>query len=256
MPAFKLSKWYLDCVTDSGDASIAYTGTVRWGMVRLHYSSLLETTGSCVSERHSLRKQREPEAQDSLISWRAKTLKMDGEWRADSVALRDTIYSSQNGSIEWNCLMPQAHTRFRSRRGLGYAEHLTMTIPPWKLPIQTLRWGRFTSARDWITWIDWQGEFSRQMVYMNAKLVQSQLLEDDRIEFDNGAILIMDRSLVIRDGPLGTTALSVIPGVKKTFPARLLQVNECKWRSRARLEQTGKPAVEGWAIHERVTWPK
>src|SRR5262249_4477885 len=187
--------------------SIAYTGTVRWGLVRLHYSSLLESTGSRVTEQHSLRKQREPETHDSLISWRAKTLKMEGEWRTDSVALLDTIYRSQNGSIEWNCLMPQAHTRFKNRRGLGYAEHLTMTIPPWKLPLQTLRWGRFTSARDWTTWIDWQGEFSRRMVYRNGKLVQTLLLEDDRIEFDNG-VLVLDRSLVIRDGPVGTTARS------------------------------------------------
>src|SRR5262249_61984706 len=98
MPAFMLSKWYLDCVTDSGDASIAYTGTVRWGMVRLHYSSLLETTGICVSERHSLRKQREPEAQDFLISWRAKTLKMDGEWRCGSRAFGYTSYKFPNGA--------------------------------------------------------------------------------------------------------------------------------------------------------------
>ena len=54
MAAFRLSKWYLDCVTDSGDASIAYTGTVDWGFVHLHFSSLLETTagqGSSLGHR-------------------------------------------------------------------------------------------------------------------------------------------------------------------------------------------------------------
>jgi hypothetical protein len=144
----------------------------------------------------------------------------------------------------------------RDRCGLGYAEHLTMTVPPWKLPIQTLRWGRFTSASDWIVWIDWQGEFSRRIVYRNGKNAAPSVLEDDRIEFDDGYRLRMDRSLTIREGALGTTALSAVPGIRKTFPARLLEIDECKWRSRGRLEKPGSPAVEGWAIHEIVTWPK
>ena len=62
MAAFELSKWYLDCVTASGDASIAYTGTVNWGPVRLHYASLLESTAGVVKAKHSLR----PEAQPNI----------------------------------------------------------------------------------------------------------------------------------------------------------------------------------------------
>jgi hypothetical protein len=107
-----------------------------------------------------------------------------------------------------------------------------------------------------VVWIDWQGEFARRIVYLNGHAVSASQLEDDRIEFKDGSLLTMDRSLVLREGPLGTTALSVIPGVRKTLPARLLQVNERKWRSRARLQPAGRPAVEGWAIHERVIWPQ
>ena len=254
--AFKLSKWYLDCITDAGDVSIAYTGTVRWGMFHLHYSSLLESTAERITTRSSLREQDEPKEQSGRLGWQSKALDLDGQWQADSVALRETVYSGPDGAIEWNCLMPRAQVRLRERCGLGYAEHLTMTVPPWKLPIQTLRWGRFTSASDWIVWIDWQGEFSRRIVYRNGKDDPPHVLEDDGIEFDDGCRLRMDRKLTIREGPLGTTALSVIPGIRKTFPARLLEIDECKWRSRARLEKPGSPAIEGWAVHERVTWPR
>jgi hypothetical protein len=256
MPAFKLSKWYLDCVTDAGDASIAYTGTAHWGVVRLHYSSLLESTGGLVTSQHSLREQDEPAVEGNLIRWQSKTLGMEGEWESSSAPLRETIYSSPEGSITWHCFMPKAITRFRDRRGLGYAEHLTMTIAPWKLPIDTLLWGRFTSAQDSVVWIDWQGESPRRLVFVNGEPVSVSVLDDDRIEFQDGSLLTMDRSLVLREGALGSTALSVIPGIRKTFPARLLQVNECKWRSRTRFQSPGKPAVEGWAIHERVSWPK
>jgi hypothetical protein len=256
MTLFKLSKWYLDCVTDPGDVSIAYMGTLDWGLFRLHYSSLLESTADRITARHSLREQEEPTVRDHSILWSAKAFSIDARWQSDSVALRETILSSPEGLVEWHCLMPRARALFRDRVGLGYAEHLTMTIPPWKLPIENLRWGRFISTSDWVVWIDWQAEFSRRIVYLNGQQVPVLALEDEQIKFEDGALLTMDRSLVIRDGPLGTTALSAIPGVNNTFPARILQVNECKWRSRARLQLPNGATVEGWVIHEKVSWPK
>ena len=256
MPAFELSKWYMDCVTSLGDASIAYTGMLNWGPIRLHYSSLLESTAEFVGARHSLRPQTEPNTDRCSLRWQSGALKIEGEWQADSREMRETIFASDAGSIEWHCLMPRAQARVHNRLGLGYAEHLTITIAPWKLPIRTLRWGRFLTRSDWIVWIDWLGGFTRRTVYLNGQIAPTSLLEDGQIEFRDGARLILDRSLVLREGPLGATALSVIPGVWDTFPARLLKVNECKWRSLGRFERPGIPPVEGWVIHERVEWPK
>lgn len=258
---FFLSKWYLDCVTDLGDASIAYTGEVAWGAFRLHYTSLLESEGSRTTERHSLRKQCQPQTKDRCVYWETNALRTNGEWRVDSakskeVCIERTIFHSAQGSIEWHCLAPNAFARVGKRSGLGYAEHLKMTVPPWKLPIQCLRWGRFTSNSHWIVWIDWHGENSQRIVYANGQELHAPAVEDGRIELANGARLTMDRSLVLRDGPLGTTALSHIPGIGKTFPARLLQVHECKWRSKGRLEWPGQLTTQGWVIHERVEWPK
>ena len=256
MAAFHLSKWYLDCVTDPGDTSIVYTGTVHWGPSRLHYSSLLESASQSISTRHSLRRQTQPIIDHSSLRWQSKALKIDGEWQAGSREIRCTIFSCDTGSIEWHCLMPRALVRIRDRSGLGYAEHITMTVAPWKLPIRTLRWGRFESPSDWIVWIDWLGEFTRRLVYWNGQVAEVELLEDSEIEFRDGARLTMDRSLVLREGPLGKTVLSNLPGVRDTFPARLLRVSECKWRSRARLLRPGASPVEAWAIHERVDWPE
>jgi hypothetical protein len=152
--------------------------------------------------------------------------------------------------------MPRARTCIHKLAGLGYAEHLNITIAPWKLPVRILRWGRFATLSDWIVWIDWIGDFTRRIVYRNGHMAPASLLEDGRIEFSDGARLTMDRSLILREGPLGATALSAIPGVEDSFPARLLRVSECKWRSHGRFERPGMPAVEGWAIHERVEWPE
>jgi len=85
----------------------------------------------------------------------------------------------------------------------------------------------------------WMGDFTRRIVYRNGEMAPTSVIEDCQIEFLDGSLLILDRSLVLREGPLGATALSAIPGVRETFPARLLKVNECKWRSRARFERPG-----------------
>lgn len=258
---FSLSKWYLDCVTDTGDASIAYTGEVVWGKFRLRYASLLESAGARVTERHSLRNQIEPQIKNGRLHWGSNVLQADGEWELDWPApkcagIEKTIFRSPQGSVKWHCLAPNAKARLGTRSGLGYAEHLAVTVPPWKLPIQSLSWGRFTSDSHWVVWIDWRGEPSQRIVYANGEAVRAAVIEDGRVELANGAQLTMDRSLVLRDGPLGTAALSRIPGIQKIFPARLLQVRECKWRSRGRLECQGGLILEGWTIHERVEWPK
>ena len=53
MSGFHLSKWYLYCATDAGDASIVYSGDVCWGRLNLHYSSVLESTEGHTSRRSS-----------------------------------------------------------------------------------------------------------------------------------------------------------------------------------------------------------
>lgn len=255
MPAFELSKWYLDCVSATGDVSIAYTGTAHWGPIRLHYSSLLDSTADKVRTRHSLRPQSAPRIDLGTLRWQSRALHVDAEWQHDSPELRETVFASSEGFVEWHCLMPRAHARLRDRVGFGYAEHLRMTLAPWRLPLDTLRWGHFATPSHWIVWIDWRGGFSRQIVYRNGLLAPAVRLDDGAIEFSDGARLSLDRSLVLRSGPLGSTALSVIPGVRDLLPARLLEIDECKWRSRGRFACPGAPPVEGWAIHEKVEWP-
>ncbi len=254
MALFSLSKWYLDLVTDLGEVAIVYTGIVRWGPVRLNYSSILETMGGRVSERHSLRAHQKPQLKNPTVCWNSKALGFDSVWEAIFPALRETIYDSAKGSIKWHCIAPVARVVSQKRSGLGYVEHLEMSIAPWQMPIRTLRWGRFTSSTDYVTWIDWQGDFRRRVVYMNGKTISCLNLDDNRLAGDDGTELLMDRSLVLRDGPLGATALSGVPGIRKTFPARLLQIRECKWRSRSQLLRKGMPPVEGWTIHEVVNW--
>ena len=60
------------------------------------------------------------------------------------------MYRESAGSIVWTCLQPGSRVNIslgdRQLAGLGYAECLSVTLPPWRLPLSELRWGRFVSA--------------------------------------------------------------------------------------------------------------
>jgi hypothetical protein len=67
--------------------------------------------------------------------------------------------------------------------------------------------------------------------------------------------LSLDTGTILRDGLLGSTALSVIPHLDRLFPDSILNMRECKWLSRAVLRRPGHPDSIGMAIHEVVDWP-
>lgn len=84
-----------------------------------------------------------------------------------------TVYESADGRIDWECRQPAADARVRLAggreiTGLGYAERLRMTIPPWRLPLRTLRWGRFLAAGESWVWIDWQGPHVARFAFRNG----------------------------------------------------------------------------------------
>jgi hypothetical protein len=141
-------------------------------------------------------------------------------------------------------------------RGWGYVEHLRLSLPPWRLPICRLQWGRFINATDALVWIDWRGPYNRQAVYHNGAAVVAQVIGDREIRLaDSETVLTLDTSAVLREGALGATALAVLPNLDRLFPAAMLNVRERKWLSRAVLRRPGQPDSVGMAIHEVIEWP-
>ncbi len=237
MPAmFHLSKWYLDCVTGDGRVFVAYSARLRWRALTLDYTSVLGGR-SCLKECPP------PDCSGDRIRWRAPEVGVEGEWQALEAPVSQTLYDA-DGTVEWNCRQPRGRTEVHvgreCLRGLGYVERLTMTVPPWRLPIDELRWGRLLTEAGSVVWIDWRGPYAKQLVLRNGVPTEPELLA--RIDLDQG--------LVLRDGALGKTALAAIPKVERLFPWRILRARETKWRSRGSLD-----GASGWAIHEVVRWP-
>ena len=69
---FRLHKWYLDVVTDTGDVLILYAGTVECGRIAFDYASVLQyrdgvTREQCIAEFET------PACVASVCSWRPET---------------------------------------------------------------------------------------------------------------------------------------------------------------------------------------
>jgi len=257
--SFLLTKWYLDCVAESGDAAILYVADLRWDALTVHYGSLLTVLGGMIGFTSSLRGGAAPEVQDRKIEVSLPHLDVEGTWHALRSPIQRTVFESEHGSVEWRCLQPmsQAELLFRGTArltGRGYAECLTLSILPWKLPMNELHWGRFLSEQDALVWIDWRGPHRQRVVFHNGGECQVKSVTESEIVFANSDTrLELDRGLVLRQGRLGDTVFSGISRLARLLPRSMLSVNECKWRSRGVMHSSGGES-SGYAIHEVVKW--
>jgi hypothetical protein len=253
---FLIRKWYLDCVSESGDAVIVYSAELSWRALRTYYSSFLAKKDAVTCRTSMAECAPENNAGDTL-SIRAPRLGLDGSWKQSLASVKHTILESPAGNVEWNCVHPKAFARVNVAgigefSGLGYVECLTMSIPPWRLPMNHLRWGRFLSEEDSLVWIDWQGPFATQLCIYNGIAYTSPRITDQEISFDRYS-LALDCGLTLRSGLLADTVLPSAPLLRNLLPDSLFHIDEHKWRSRGMLTspQLRRP---GWAIHEVVHW--
>ncbi len=259
--AFELSKWYLDCVSDAGDALVVYFAELRWRALTMRYANMITCRGSVARGAFTLRGCAPPSLSGNTVTWRSRTLGVAGSWTALAEPLRQTVLACETGAVDWECIQPKSAATVQTGdgpawNGLGYVERLQVTVPPWRMPIQELRWGRFHSETDTVVWIDWRGAWSRRLVFHNGAAVNAGRISDDGVALADEVRVEMEDHRVLREGLLGSTVLAGIPKLARIVPGQLLEVEEIKWLSRASLRRPGAPAAHGWAIHEVVRWPR
>ena len=252
---FSLVKWYMDCVTDAGDATILYCAAINWRGMHLAYSSVLTVREGSVETRSTMAGY-QLSSSDGQILVELTRLEVSGSWKADAEPFQRTVFENASGSVEWNCLQPRSLVNLRigerNLTGLGYAECLTLTLPPWQLPMRQLRWGRFVSPEESLAWVDWQGEYSTSFALHNGHACETLSVSDVEVAL-HGATLHMEESFPLRAGRLGSTVLPGAPAFGKLLPRALRNIEEQKWRSRGTLEVPDRIS-RGWVIHEVVHW--
>lgn len=252
---FSLVKWYMDCVTDEGSVAILYCADLHWHGVHAQLSSVLSGNKQPAVTRTSISRH-QISNDGGRISAALPKLDVSGVWEADAAPFERTVYERDTGCVRWNCLQPRsrAHVRIGDRElsGAGYAECLTITIPPWRLPLRRLRWGRFVSPQDCLTWIDWHGAYNTCFAIYNGNERMPLAVSDSEVVVDD-ARLEIEAGVALRSGKLGTTILPGAPGLGKLLPFSIFNVDERKWLSRGSMT-TKDGTSTGWVIHEVVRW--
>jgi len=252
---FSLVKWYMDCVSGVGDAVILYCADLRWRAIHFTYSSVLSVVGDAI-ESHSSMARHRLQSSDGQIQVEFPKLKVSGRWTAGAAPVERTVYENSAGAVVWNCLQPKSSVSVRigerELTGAGYAECLTLTLPPWQLPMRQLRWGRFVSPDDSLAWADWQGDYSTSFAVHNGGACETLAVSDSEVVIA-AATLRMEQSFSLRSGRLGSTILPEAPALGRLLPHSLFNIEEQKWRSRGTLTAQVRSSY-GWVIHEVVHW--
>jgi len=254
----------MDLVTDAGDAFILYCADMRWRGLSATMGNLLESpNGASPRSRFSMGSYRLSSTPDEILVEHPR-LKLSGRWQAITPPFRCTVYDGPEGSVVWNCMQPSsrvtARVSGRALSGLGYAECLTLTLPPWRLPMDQLRWGRFVCPDNSLAWIDWQGSYSTSFAVLNGRRSALESASEQMITTSD-AVLHIEPGVSLRSGRLGETILPGALALRKLFPRSLFNVQEDKWKSLGTLTiNGGKPTKQpeqtstGWVIHEMVHW--
>lgn len=260
---FHLTKWFLDGVNEAGWCTIGYAAKMCWNGITVPYNSLLiSLPGKDILYKTRFRQLSWPVCNGAIISWEDNGFGISGTWEQCEPTLKARLYESVDGYLDWCCFQPKSKMVFKINDqqeiiGKGYAEQLILTIEPWKIRMDQLRWGRFHSDADNLVWIEFQGQQSNRWVWHNGKLMTVSHLDDKNLvipeleinlKLEDIRILEQGRKINSIVNPL----LSLLPGFNKIIPGSFLNARETKWISRGTLVQRGAAKPEGWAIHELV----
>lgn len=263
---FFLEKWFLDFVTEEGEVFIFYAAKLRWHHITVPYKSMLSLS-STTGKKHKARYYHVlfPEMRDKNISWKDSSFKMTGSWLANTIPVQAKLFESAEGGLQWNCLQPSSFVKAKINKreydGLGYAEQLILTVEPWKIPMDVLRWGRFVAKEDCLVWIEIKSGADKQWVWYNGEKMDQAVISDELIELPskNIRLVLNNIRLIEAEKKMNNVIkklLRFMPGFHRSVPANFLLADEYKWISRGSLYKEGLLENEGWVIHERVDFKK
>ena len=258
MDSFTLTKWYQDSVDPAGRAAIAYSTALGWrGLTMSWHAVALYEPGCPPRERSTLARTALPSHENGRIVWRPRAL--GATFFTDPLLERFHVrfLDDGRGIVDWTCEAGAARTSVAlggcSVEGLGYAERLLLTVAPWRLPIDEMRWGRWISAdgRRSVVWIDWRGPEPATAVFVDGVRQPRAVVTDDRVTADR-LVLTLSSPRVLHARSIGDIVGRIRP-LRALVPASWLAVEDRKCLSEGALD--GPDPATGWAIHEIVRFP-
>jgi hypothetical protein len=256
----RVEKWYLDCVTAEGAGLIGYAARLSWGPLAVRCAETLAwTTDDQPAQSRTVLGGALPTLTSEAVRWQCPAVQARGRWtRLGSGMPAVILHEEAAGRIEWTCYCPFARAEVfvgtQRCEGFGYAERLVLTLPPARLPLRELCWGRFIAEGHSLVWIRWRGPLARSWVFHNGIPVEAALTAEDEITWE-GHRLHLTAGHTLRTGRVINTVGQNAPWLRWLMPAVWRRVEETKWCSRGVLADAQGRPHSGWAIHEVALFP-
>ena len=261
---FHLSKWFLDFIGESGESMIFYSAKLKWHGWSVSYTSWLRYNGvTGVILKSRFHHVQVPKVNYNTITWEDTKFGVSGTWESMEKMIQTRIFQSKDGSLDWKCFQPASKVQLRIAdkvlEGRGYAEQLILTIPPWRIPMDELRWGRFGSDKNNMVWIELREKVKQQWLWLNGEKIAHCIIEDDHISLpDHDAALYLDRGVVLESEKKITSLVQkmtrYMPGINKIIPVNFMMADEFKWLSKCEFQGDDNIFSHGMSIHERVNF--
>lgn len=260
--AFLLEKWYVDVITDEGAVLVVYLGGVRvLGLPVARVSA--EWFDGDGSRRGAAAVARGVHGSDSRLSFGPARLEDDTlSWRLPGlsgelrfrprqpqVTPREPLLEAGGGVVTWTVEVPDADVEGwlswpggqRVLRGRGYRDRVFFDLPPWRLPLRRLEWGRAAWGAHAATWV---------RATRREGTAVSAAWRDGRLDPPEGWRPALAPARLLAGAPVAEQA---VLGRGWLGPLlRRLARGPRAWKELARAEG---PDGEGWALLERVEWP-
>jgi len=262
MQPFSLTKWYVDCVDSSGRVAIAYWSAIAWGGLAITWHSLsLCEPGAEPVHASSIASVDAPTVTDQRILWQSSPLSVRLDCRRSQPPVGLRLLETAEGHLDWCCEAAAGQVALvvgdrQTWHGPGYAEHIEMTIPPWRLPIDQLQWGRWIASggHHSVVWIDWRGPQPLTKVFRDGGDQADARVAGDRIDAGD-TVLTLTEPHTIYSRSLANTLGGLQTVLAPLLPASWLALEDRKWLSRGLRRTAGRDDEAGWAIHETLGWP-
>lgn len=252
---FLLRKWYFDVTGPDGSVAIAYWAEVRWGRWVRRGSALFRHPSLAPEWRFGIPTGAGPTEHPGSIAWQAAELGCQLRLNPLLPPSEHRLLDRPPGAVVWRAVAPRAEAEFgfddgSTVAGLGYAEWVELRIPPWKLPIKTLRWGRFLSPSASLVWIGWDGGHPLRLVLRDGVSVPPIAIDDHAVSME-GAVLTLSEPVPLADADV---SVMLAPSALRPVAERLTGTWQTRWLSRGLFTGSDGIGVTGTAIHEVVRW--
>lgn len=185
---FWFAKYYFDMVEETGECSIAYDAVLRLWRLPISYVEVVDAGGRKSASSFGFNPQ--PRFRDGAFRYRNRRLDVAACWEGGEVERNK--YRYEDDLVSWELVQLRSRAEIRrvseSRAGIGYGEYVTIKVPPWKLGISKLYWGRYISPKSFLTWIVADGTHTIRYGVVNDQ-------PSREVEIDNASVRVGQATL-------------------------------------------------------------